>query len=218
MPEITIPSPIGLLAIEEENGLLVALHWRRARKESPTPLLQQAAEQLAEYFAKTRREFDLPMKPAGSQFERAVWDAMLHIPYGQTRSYGEVARDVGGEARDVGAACGSNPLPILIPCHRILAGGGRLGGYSGKGGSETKTLLPTLEGALPGQGARPSPSHCLPMGPHPLPLSGRGTELPLSHGVGEGWGPSRSDGRVRVAQRARHALFRVLRFGPSGNG
>jgi len=148
MPEITVPSPLGLLAIEEDNGALVALHWRRARKEKPTPLLQRAAEQLAEYFAKRRRDFDLPMKPAGSPFEHAVWDAMLRIPYGQTRSYGEVAREVEGDARDVGAACGTNPLPILIPCHRILAGGGRLGGYSGKGGGETKTMLLTLEGAL----------------------------------------------------------------------
>jgi len=148
MPEITIPSPIGLLAIEEQDGAIVALHWRRARKEEPTPLLQEAAEQLADYFAKSRRDFDLPMKPAGSPFERAVWDAMLRIPYGETRSYGEIAREIKGEARDVGAACGTNPLPILIPCHRILAGGGRLGGYSGKGGGETKTLLLTLEGAL----------------------------------------------------------------------
>ena len=148
MPEITVPSPLGLLAIEERDGALVALHWRRARKEEPTPLLQRAAEQLAEYFARTRREFDLPMKPAGSIFERAVWDAMLRIPYGQTRSYGELANEIGGAARAVGAACGTNPLPILIPCHRVLAGGGRLGGYSGKGGGETKTMLLTLEGAL----------------------------------------------------------------------
>jgi len=148
MPEITVPSPLGLLAIEERDGALVALHWRRARKEEPTPLLQCAAEQLAEYFARTRREFDLPMKPAGSVFERAVWDAMLRIPYGQTRSYGELANEIGGAARAVGAACGTNPLPILIPCHRVLAGGGRLGGYSGKGGGETKTMLLTLEGAL----------------------------------------------------------------------
>ncbi|HVM77440.1 MAG TPA: methylated-DNA--[protein]-cysteine S-methyltransferase [Stellaceae bacterium] len=148
MPEITVPSPLGLLAIEERDGALVALHWRRARKEEPTPLLQRAAEQLAEYFARTRREFDLPMKPAGSVFERAVWDAMLRIPYGQTRSYGELANEIGGAARAVGAACGTNPLPILIPCHRVLAGGGRLGGYSGKGGGETKTMLLTLEGAL----------------------------------------------------------------------
>jgi len=148
MPEITVPSPIGLLAIEEEDGAIVALHWRRARKESPTPLLQDAAEQLADYFAKTRRDFDLPLKPTGSAFEHAVWEAMLRIPYGQTRSYGEIAHEIEGDPRDVGAACGTNPLPIFIPCHRILAGGGRLGGYSGKGGGETKTMLLALEGAL----------------------------------------------------------------------
>ena len=148
MPEITVPSPLGPLALEEQDGALVEVHWRKARAEADTPLLRNAARQLAEYFARTRREFDLPMKPAGSLFERAVWDAMLRIPYGQTRSYGELAQEVGGAARAVGAACGTNPLPILIPCHRVLAGGGRLGGYSGKGGTETKTMLLALEGAL----------------------------------------------------------------------
>ena len=148
MPEITVPSPLGPLALEEQDGALVEVHWRKARAEVGTPLLRNAARQLAEYFARTRREFDLPMKPAGSLFERAVWDAMLRIPYGQTRSYGELAQEVGGAARAVGAACGTNPLPILIPCHRVLAGGGRLGGYSGKGGTETKTMLLALEGAL----------------------------------------------------------------------
>ena len=148
MPEITVPSPLGPLALEEQGGALVEVHWRKARAEAATPLLQEAARQLMEYFARTRREFDLPMKPAGSLFERAVWDAMLRIPYGHTRSYGELAQEVGGAARSVGAACGTNPLPILIPCHRVLAGGGRLGGYSGKGGTQTKTMLLTLEGAL----------------------------------------------------------------------
>ncbi|MGE5203114.1 MAG: methylated-DNA--[protein]-cysteine S-methyltransferase [Acidobacteriota bacterium] len=148
MPEITVPSPLGPLALEERDGALVEVHWREARAEAETPLLQNAARQLAEYFARTRHGFDLPMKPAGSLFERAVWDAMARIPYGQTRSYGELAQEVGGAARAVGAACGTNPLPILIPCHRVLAGGGRLGGYSGKGGTHTKTMLLALEGAL----------------------------------------------------------------------
>jgi methylated-DNA-[protein]-cysteine S-methyltransferase len=148
MPEITVPSPIGPLSIEEREGMLVAVHWRKARKESATPLLEEAASQLRAYFARERRAFDLPLEPAGSAFEQQVWAAMQRIPYGETRSYGEIAQETGGMPQEVGEACASNPLPILIPCHRVLAGGGKLGGYSGKGGLETKTTLLVLEGRL----------------------------------------------------------------------
>jgi methylated-DNA-[protein]-cysteine S-methyltransferase len=148
MPEITVASPIGPLSIEESDGALVAVHWRKARHQSPTPLLEDAARQLTAYFARERRGFDLPLKPEGSAFEQQVWAAMQRIPYGETRSYGEIASETGGMPQEVGSACGSNPLPILIPCHRVLAGGGKLGGYSGKGGLETKTRLLVLEGRL----------------------------------------------------------------------
>jgi methylated-DNA-[protein]-cysteine S-methyltransferase len=139
---------MGPLSIEEKDGALVALHWRKAHQESPTPLLEDAARQLRAYFARARRDFDLPFKPDGSAFEQQVWAAMQRIPYGETRSYGEIATETGGMPQEVGSACGSNPLPILIPCHRVLAGGGKLGGYSGKGGLETKTTLLVLEGRL----------------------------------------------------------------------
>jgi methylated-DNA-[protein]-cysteine S-methyltransferase len=148
MPEITVASPLGPLSIEEKDGALVALHWRPARGTETTALLDEAARQLREYFAHERRDFDLPFKPEGSAFEQDVWAAMLRIPYGETRSYGEIAGETGAMPQAVGGACGSNPLPIFIPCHRILAGGGRLGGYSGKGGGKTKTTLLVLEGAL----------------------------------------------------------------------
>ncbi len=150
MPEITVleTSPVGPLSIEEENGALVAMRWRKARHETPTPLLEEAARQLRAYFARERRDFDLPLRPEGSAFEQQVWAAMQRIPYGETRSYGEIAQETGGMPQEVGAACGSNPLPIIIPCHRVLAGGGKLGGYSGKGGLETKTTLLVLEGRL----------------------------------------------------------------------
>ena len=100
-----------------------------------------------EAFERLRELANLPLAPAGSNFEHAVWDAMLRIPYGRTRSYGEIARDIGGEARAVGGACGSNPIPIIIPCHRVLAANGRSGGYSGRGGTQTKHFLLALEGA-----------------------------------------------------------------------
>src|SRR5690606_21932567 len=91
-----------------------------------------------------------PLAPAGSPFEQKVWAAMQRIPYGTTQRYGEIARLVGGVPRAVGVACGRNPIPIIIPCHRIIgtsASGNRLGGYSGRGGAETKQFLLGLEGA-----------------------------------------------------------------------
>ena len=150
MPELTIAetSPVGPLSVEEQDGAIVAVRWRKARRESPTPLLEEAARQLRAYFARERRDFDLPLKPEGSAFEQQVWAAMQRIPYGETRSYGEIAKETHGMPQEVGEACGSNPLPIIIPCHRVLAGGGKLGGYSGKGGLETKTALLVLEGRL----------------------------------------------------------------------
>jgi len=148
MPSLTAPSPFGPLCIVQEGDALTALRWQRAEAETPTPLLEEAARQLDAYFAKTRHDFDLPVQPAGSAFETDVWAAMARIPYGQWRSYGALAEEVRGMPQAVGAACGSNPLPIFIPCHRVLAAEGRMGGYSGKGGLATKQALLVLEGAL----------------------------------------------------------------------
>ncbi len=115
---------------------------------SSAALLAEAAGQLAEYFAGRRRDFDLPLAPAGSPFQRRAWAELGRIPYGATVSYGTLARRLGSAAQAVGQACGANPLPIVIPCHRVLAAGGALGGYSGDGGLETKCALLRLEGAL----------------------------------------------------------------------
>lgn len=148
---ITLRSPVGPLALRERDGRIVSVSWideaDLVDAAGATPLLRNAAQQLDAYFHRGLRAFDLPLAPAGSPFENGVWDQMLRIPYGQTRSYGEIARAVGGEARAVGGACGSNPIPILIPCHRVLAADGRSGGYSGRGGTETKHFLLALEGA-----------------------------------------------------------------------
>ena len=145
---LSLDSPLGPLTIVQEGDVITAVHWGRTPAASPTPLLHEAARQLQDYFAKRRRDFDLPLSPAGAAFEQSVWAAMARIPYGQWRTYGELAAEAGGTAQDVGQACGSNPLPILIPCHRVLAAQGRMGGYSGKGGLKTKQALLVLEGAL----------------------------------------------------------------------
>jgi methylated-DNA-[protein]-cysteine S-methyltransferase len=156
MPETAKPvtaaigfeSPIGPLAVFERDGSIVAVSWNKPKTETETPLLAAAKAQLDGYFFCGLRRFELALAPEGSDFERRVWQAMLEIPYGQTRSYGEIANALGGTARDVGAACGRNPIPILIPCHRVMGAGGTLVGYSGGKGTETKQALLVLEGAL----------------------------------------------------------------------
>ena len=151
---LTVDTPTGPVTIAAEEGAIVAVRWGGGRSED-SPLLQNAAQQLRDYFAGTRREFDLPLFPHGTEFHRAVWREMLAIPYGQTKSYGDLAKATGGFARAVGTACGANPIPIFIPCHRVLAADRQLGGFSGGRGAETKASLLTLEGAWPVQHALP---------------------------------------------------------------
>jgi methylated-DNA-[protein]-cysteine S-methyltransferase len=142
---LALDSPVGRLALREEDGSIVAVRWRAPAPHDPSPLLHEAARQLEAYFAKRLAAFDLPLAPAGDAFSKQVWAAMREIPFGGTRTYGEIAAALGGQAQDVGIACGRNPIPILIPCHRVTAAGGKLGGYSGAGGLRTKRFLLALE-------------------------------------------------------------------------
>lgn len=111
-----------------------------------TPLLARARDQLLEYLAGERREFDLPLAPEGTPFQCRVWSALADIPWGQRRTYGDIARAVGCPKgfRAVGMACNRNPLPIFIPCHRVVGADGSLTGYAG--GTELKRALLRLEG------------------------------------------------------------------------
>ncbi len=145
MTERTIDSPVGALRLVESDGAITRLAWGQGARDS-TPLLLEAEAQLAAYFAGTREAFDIPLHVDRSEFQRAVCDAMLAIPFGYTRTYGEIARDLGVPAQAVGQACGANPIPILIPCHRVMGAKG-LTGFSGGGGVETKVTLLRLEGA-----------------------------------------------------------------------
>ncbi len=145
---LVVPSPLGPLTLFAADGAIVSLDWGKGLETGdPPPVLAEAARQLAEYFAGERRSFALPLAPGGTAFQKRVWDAMCAIPYGETLGYGDVARALGSGSRAVGGACGANPIPILIPCHRILGAGRRLGNYSGLGGPDTKALLLRLEGA-----------------------------------------------------------------------
>jgi methylated-DNA-[protein]-cysteine S-methyltransferase len=145
MPQLTLLTPLGALTLSEEDGAIVALDWGRGRDQAETPVLLAAREQLQDYFDGQRLAFDLPLAPFGSAYQRRVWAALQQIPPGETRSYGEIARGLGSVARAVGQANGANPIPIIIPCHRVVASGGRLGGYSGGEGLATKTYLLELE-------------------------------------------------------------------------
>ncbi|MDE0335473.1 MAG: methylated-DNA--[protein]-cysteine S-methyltransferase [Defluviicoccus sp.] len=144
--ERTVESPLGPLALEARDGALIRLGWGRGAREDDSNLLDRAAAELAAYFAGEPYDFDLPVAPEGTAHDLRVWRAMQRIPPGETRTYGEIARAIGSAAQAVGNACGRNPIPIVIPCHRIVAAGGGIGGYSGKGGVETKRFLLRLEG------------------------------------------------------------------------
>lgn len=151
MPQLSLHTPLGDLTVSEEDGAIVALDWGRGRDQDATPLLLRARDQLQDYFDGTRTAFDLPLAPHGTAFRRKVWEALCTIPAGQTRSYLDIARQVGCRApRAIGQANGANPIPILIPCHRVVAADGSLGGYSGGEGEATKRYLLDLERAAPG--------------------------------------------------------------------
>ena len=150
---LVIESPLGNLALVSTGDALAAVDWTEedaARHvgdyigddigDEGGALLARAAAQLAAYFAGELRVFNLPLAPQGTPFRQKVWMAMTNVPFGQTTTYGDVARQIGGGPRAVGSACGANPIPIIIPCHRVLAATG-VGGYSGRGGLEVKQFL-----------------------------------------------------------------------------
>ncbi len=149
MPALDVDSPVGRLRLVSDGEALVAISWiaeNAAEAEEADAVSRETAEQLRGYFARERTTFDLPLRfRGGSAFERRVWQAMCEIPYGQTWTYGDLADRTGGVARAVGGACGRNPIPVVVPCHRVVGAGGRLVGFSGGAGVETKSQLLDLE-------------------------------------------------------------------------
>lgn len=145
-----VATPIGTFGVAVDDEGVCELRFAGpagpVREDLDDPLLTSATTQVTEYFAGTRTVFDLPLHVrSGSEFERAVWRAMMAIPYGRTRSYGQIARDVGepGWAQAVGTACHRNPLPLVVPCHRVIGADGKLVGFGG--GIKTKQWLLQLE-------------------------------------------------------------------------
>lgn len=150
-----IDSPIGELRLVEHDGAITAIEFSpfgpadgrvRGARDDAHPVLAEAARQLTAYFARELEEFDLPLAPGGTDFQQLVWAELKVIAYGETASYGEVAHRLGrtnAASRAVGLANGSNPIPIVIPCHRVIGAKGTLTGYAG--GIERKQLLLSLE-------------------------------------------------------------------------
>lgn len=143
-------SPVGRLLVEVENGFLVRLDFAdgipaEGKNGNESALLAKVAMQLDEYFRGARKNFDLPLNPAGTEFQRKVWDALLAIPYGETRTYREIAEAAGCPRgfRAVGMANNKNPIAIIIPCHRVIGSNGKLVGYAG--GLGRKEALLALE-------------------------------------------------------------------------
>ncbi|VEF11685.1 methylated-DNA-(protein)-cysteine S-methyltransferase [Pseudomonas fluorescens] len=159
---ITLPSPVGELKLVANGARLAAILWENDKpnrvrlgamsEDADNPILVRTARQLEEYFAGTRCSFDLDLDFAGTAFQRAVWAALLTIPFGQTRTYSQIAAQIGHPAavRAVGAANGRNPISIVAPCHRVIGASGKLTGFAG--GLEAKERLLTLEGGRTGIG------------------------------------------------------------------
>lgn len=144
-----VPTPVGTLCVCSDGEAVTGIRFGAGETNRGCPVTGQARQQLTEYFAGQRREFDLPLAPAGTDFQSRVWALLREIPYGETVTYGELARRLGNpkSARAVGMACNRNPIAIVVPCHRVVGSTGSLTGYAG--GLDAKAFLLKLEGVLP---------------------------------------------------------------------
>jgi methylated-DNA-[protein]-cysteine S-methyltransferase len=142
----SLHNKFGWFSLVEEEGWITQLLWEDHTKGFRSDVLKEGLNQLEAYFAGKLTKFDLPLAPKGTEFQQQVYRIMQDIPFGDVLTYGEVAKKLGVPAQPIGQACGSNPIPVIIPCHRIV-GTGNLGGFSGMGGVETKVRLLRHEGA-----------------------------------------------------------------------
>lgn len=141
-------TPIGIVRMEECDEAVTALYVEEEfdqEQDQETALLKETSQQLMEYFKKERTTFDIPVKLEGTEFQKKVWEALLHIPYGTTQSYGEVAKQIQNPkaVRAIGGACNRNPVMIIVPCHRVIGHNGSLVGFGA--GLERKEYLLNLE-------------------------------------------------------------------------
>ena len=144
----SIMTPVGNMTCFEQGEKIVVLEWGQAPKGLESPLLKEAKSQLSAYFSGKLTAFDLPLDPQGTEHQKKVWKIMANIPFGETLTYGDIAKEIKSAPRAVGGACGKNPIPIIIPCHRVVGGGGKMTGFSGGEGVETKVQLLRMEEAV----------------------------------------------------------------------
>jgi methylated-DNA-[protein]-cysteine S-methyltransferase len=174
LPQLSLHTPIGPITVSAEADAIVAVDWGWGRDQDPSPLLLRAKDWLQAYFDGEIGPMTLPLFPAGTAYRRRVWSTIGSIAPGETRSYLMVATFAGGSPRSVGGAMASNPIPILIPCHRVIGSGsqgrGAIGGYSGGDGIETKSFLLDLE-----RRAIARPSGVIPDRPRAVGLGTGGT-------------------------------------------
>lgn len=150
MADCDLDTPVGRLRITSDGESVVRIAWLAdtapSAAEPPDPVSRETASQLTAYFEGRLTAFDLPIRfRGGGPLDRAVWDAMRRIPWAETRTYADLASETGGIARAVGTACGRNPIPIVVPCHRVVGSDGRLVGFSGGAGIATKSWLLDFE-------------------------------------------------------------------------
>lgn len=147
-----LDSPVGRIAVEADDDAVTGVRWagagERTRDNSSGAVLTEAKRQFERYFARKLQRFDLPLRAHGTEFQKRVWAMMSAIPYGETATYGGMAMALATGPRAVGTACGRNPIPIIVPCHRVLGSGGKEGGFSGGQGLPTKRQLLALEGVV----------------------------------------------------------------------
>jgi methylated-DNA-[protein]-cysteine S-methyltransferase len=141
MPELIFNSPIGLLTLVETDSAITSLEWRKSRLNQETTTLLLAKKELAQYFGGELTKFTAPLDPSGTAFQIRVWKTIMGIPYGEQWTYSDIANILNSSPRAVGGACGRNPIPVIIPCHRVVGSNGDLTGYTAADGIKTKSFL-----------------------------------------------------------------------------
>ena len=141
MFQLSFSSPIGPLTLVQDGEDITRLLWQSLGNGEASLELFRARDQIDNYFKGTKKNFSLTLRPCGTKFQNRVWSVLMAIPYGKVKTYGEVARTLKTSPRAIGNACGKNPIPLIIPCHRVVGASGSLTGYSGGDGLKTKAFL-----------------------------------------------------------------------------
>ena len=146
MNHLTIDSPVGALTLFAKEEYIVSIQFKAQKRNYPTDILKKTKAQLSEYFLGERKHFTVPIRLGGTHFQKSVWYLISKIPKGKTKTYGQLAKEYKTSPRAIGYACKVNPIPIIIPCHRVIGLKNDLKGYSGGQGQKTKRQLLLIEG------------------------------------------------------------------------